>query len=93
MWNEGILHRDISLNNIMLSPPKNEGEHRPGLLIDFDYAFLMRLEHVITQIKERQDDGVESSVAQQHQNDDAKSPEAQRWALLLHRTVRIFIED
>ena len=54
----------------MLSPPKNEGEHRPGLLIDFDYAFLMRMEHVITQIKERQDDGVESSVAQQHQNDE-----------------------
>ena len=77
----------------MLSPPKNEGEHRPGLSIDFNYAFHMRMEHVIMQIKERQDDGVESSVAQQHQNDDVKSPEAQCRVLLLHRTVCIFIED
>lgn len=77
----------------MLSPPKNEGEHRPGLLIDFDYAFLMRMEHVVAQIKEHQDNSVESSMAQQHQNDDAKSPEAQRRALLLHRTVHIFIKD
>jgi hypothetical protein len=39
LWNGRILHRDISLHNVMLSPPKTEGERRRGLLIDFDYAF------------------------------------------------------
>ena|SRR5882762_5986154 len=39
LWNGRILHRDISLHNVMLSPPKTEGEHCRGLLIDFDYAF------------------------------------------------------
>ena len=38
-----ILHRDISSNNIMLSPSKNEGEHHQCLVIDFDYAFVVDL--------------------------------------------------
>ena len=41
LWKANILHRDISLNNIMLSPSTNEGEHHQGLLINFDYAFVI----------------------------------------------------
>ena len=33
----GILHRDISLNNLLLYRPK-EDEAADGLLIDFDYS-------------------------------------------------------
>jgi hypothetical protein len=33
----GILHRDISLNNLLLYRPK-EDENADGLLIDFDYS-------------------------------------------------------
>jgi hypothetical protein len=36
----GVLHRDISINNIMLSSPKNIVQ---GLLIDYDYAFCSSL--------------------------------------------------
>jgi hypothetical protein len=38
----GILHRDVSINNVMLSPPASEGGRRQGFLIDFDYAFVFR---------------------------------------------------
>ena len=42
LWNGGILHRDISLNNVMLSPSSTDGDRRRGLLIDLDYAFFWR---------------------------------------------------
>lgn len=34
----GILHRDISLNNLLLLDSSGELERRTGLLIDFDYS-------------------------------------------------------
>ena len=34
------MHRDISINNVMLSPPMRDGGHRQGFLINFDYAFI-----------------------------------------------------
>ncbi|KAF8808704.1 hypothetical protein BYT27DRAFT_7337683 [Phlegmacium glaucopus] len=37
-----MLHRDISPNNLMLIRPNLEGEVRHGLLIDFDYAALIK---------------------------------------------------
>lgn len=38
LFNEhGILHRDISLNNLLLYRPK-EDEDADGVLIDFDYS-------------------------------------------------------
>ena len=39
LWNGGILHRNISLNNVMLFSSSTDGDCRWGLLIDLDYAF------------------------------------------------------
>lgn len=46
LYNElGILHRDISLNNILLKRAADADE-AVGLLIDYDYAELLLLEPV-----------------------------------------------
>lgn len=41
LFTNKILHRDISINNILLTS-KEDGQRSRGLLIDYDYAFLYK---------------------------------------------------
>ena len=97
LCNAKILHRDISLNNIMLSPAKNEGERHRGLLIDYDYAFVVEL-RADSSVDGKNVENIQAAV----QNNEARSKdrEGQKDAentadqtrinnreVLLHRTV------
>jgi len=97
------LHRDISVDNIMLSPSKNAGARHQGLLIDFDYAFVIggskSGESVVdSQGRESAVDsqGRESAVdSQSRENTEAvvqsTQEPTQNREILLHRTVRVLI--
>src|SRR5882724_9013417 len=66
LCNAKILHRDISLNNIMLSPTKNEGEHHRRLLIDYDYTFIIEL-HADSSVDGKNVENIQAAV----QNNEA----------------------
>ncbi|KAA1473322.1 hypothetical protein DENSPDRAFT_839781 [Dentipellis sp. KUC8613] len=38
LWLRGVLHRDVSTNNILICPKGSDIENTSGCLIDFDYA-------------------------------------------------------
>ena len=40
LWNAGILHRDVSINNVLIGKPDAEVGNR-GVLIDMDMAILL----------------------------------------------------
>ena len=40
LWNAGILHRDVSINNVLIGKPNAEVGNR-GVLIDMDMAILL----------------------------------------------------
>ena len=79
LWKVNILHRDISLNNIMLSPSTNEGECHQGLLINLDYAFVI----------EPDDENSVGEKGRKSTQDSIQKTEdcAQHQGVLLHRTV------
>lgn len=106
LCNAKILHRDISINNIMLSPSKNEGGRHKGLLIDFDYAFVVELRadssadgrNVENPQATVQDD--EACNEDQEGQKNAESTQAavegdqarvNNRKVLLHRTVRVLM--
>ena len=100
LCNKGILHRDISINNVMLSSPKNTECPAKGLLIDYDYAFCSSLLFsLLTESAQPppaqpppaqpSDPSPSDPPAQTHGNET--STEIQDREILLHRTVCILI--
>ena len=79
LWKENILHRDINLNNIMLSPSMNERECHQGLLIDLNYAFVIEPDDKNSVGKK----GRKSPQASIQKTEDC----AQNQEVLLHRMV------
>jgi hypothetical protein len=75
------LHRDISINNVMLSPPKNEGECKRGLLIDLDYAFIFKKPFASNPDTENPETA--ETVETSETTEDVSSSHS----VLLHRTV------
>jgi hypothetical protein len=94
LCDNGILHRDISINNVMLSSPKNTECPAKGLLADYDYAFCSSLLFPLTESAQPppaqpSDPSPSDPPAQTHSNET--STETQDREILLHRTVCILI--
>lgn len=82
LYNElGILHRDISLNNILLRRVADADE-AVGLLIDYDYAELLLLDS----------EGLPESASDADPMDSATLDEQNESNIKTFRTVSFFIQ-
>lgn len=88
LWNIGVLHRDISVNNIMLSPAKAEEARRHGFLIDFDYALLEAILNALDAAAEAPADPAANGENTTEAATQSKASVDLDPEVLFHRTVR-----